>query len=403
METPAPRSPAAAGGHAVGDANARLTTPSKTRARATASTRTPLSQRAYAGLGRSEKSAVVVDIGQGSVLCGFAREARPRVEVDTPQPLRDLLAAGAKDERQDWLDVVLALFQDIYFVHLQTKPRERRVHLAVRHHAPSALLNAVAEAVLVYFGAPSLYVSSCSGLALFPFGQRSGLVVDVGALEARCLAVVEGAAVEPSFRACSLEGASVEALLRDNGCAEDSITQTVLECLLATPRQARSLVLRNVVFCGGGAQQVSDGPARLLQGLREIVSARPQYECLRHVVLEFAAVPRNAVDANGLAWLGASIGSCLDSFFARSVTLALFQDKPTLFGDGNFFWSPQLSRSRGGGGQISTGISDLSSVTTAEIATAGPNADDDNDESSGTAHVVKYTMPAPETALSTKS
>jgi len=381
---------------------------------------TPISQRHYSALGRSEKSAVIVDIGESTIQCGFAKEVKPRVEIPTPDVLSKLLSGGkysrsvisaqtlasVPDADEDiessafstrvlvqelWLDALLELFQEVYFVHLQTKPRERRVHLAVRHYAPSAMLSAAAEAVLGYFHAPSIYISSCSGLALFPTARRTGLVVDIGASEARCVAIVDNACIDRSFRACGLEGASLEALLEDNGCSDDSIAQTALEALLASPRQARVSIMQNVCTCGGGSRKVLDINARLVESMQKIATQNPRYEDLREVVQQHGGTSHAGLPPHLMAWIGASVASSLDSFFARSVTLPMLREKPFIFDSSHLDWSPTLLRKPQG-----ALISDSASTTSADAVNTPTDHQAETNLEDEAANIVRYTIPAPE-------
>jgi len=306
---------------------------------------TPASQQ-FSLLGRTEKAPVVVDLGFGSVKCGFAKEASPRLEFHTPENLR----AGFTQRKspEEWMDAVLWLFKDIYFRKLHTKPRERRVHLCLHHYAPTALQNACLEALLVHFQVPSVLISSTSGTALFPTGLTSGIVVDIGSLDIRCIAVHDGIAMRNTLKSLSKEDCSLDDLIReDTNAPEESLTLTMLHCLLEVPQSLKIVVIQNIVVSGSLmlGEEGSSGFEHVIQKIQARFERRLQEDpIIAESVTKRLKFSRSGIHPRHLGWCGASIASALDSFFAKSVSLHTFSQFPFVFDDSNLMWNPELQR-----------------------------------------------------------
>ena len=136
---------------------------------------------------RESRPAIVVDVGSAFVRAGYAGEPAPRCVV--PSPLRMLQGGGrVLFDRVGWRGVLDEFLGDLFAVELLARPQQHVVLLLENATCPRALREALVDGVLrcrprgVAF-APALAAAAAS---------RTALVVDVGAAESRCVAVVRG-------------------------------------------------------------------------------------------------------------------------------------------------------------------------------------------------------------------
>jgi hypothetical protein len=338
---------------------------------------TPAPTRLSLGLRGADRAALVLDLGLcNGVKCGLAGEARPRAVLRDGPALARLRALGERAmrrppapeqvdsshsrrpravTREDWLDAVLHVLNEVYFAVLHLKPRERKVLVVVHDLAPSHLLWAIGRAVLELFGAPALAVVPTCAVALFPSGLASGVVVDCArGCEARVAVLVDGAAVPRAVASCALEGSEQEQL--------EAAAAAVLEALLRCPALVRPLVVSNMVVCGGGAlpaDALVQSVARLAgecEGALERAGAwarpLPLLSKAARDGARAAQVCRSPliVPPETLAWVGGSIAAGLDSFAQQAVTLEGWQSFPFIFDAllGDLRWAAVQHRLRTG-------------------------------------------------------
>ena len=248
-----------------------------------------------------------------------------------------------KIARKDWLYIVLSLFREIFFVQLHSKPKERNVILVVHDHPPSDFLWACGKALLDYLGVPKLLITRTSGVALFPTAKITGLVVDCGFREIRCVAVAEGYQIEYSFRSCSIESGVEDLNDADTYYSEDGLISTILSVLSSCNPVVRSMVAQNIVLCGGGLVSLNldtkySFPAiqetlldRLKIGVKKII----RFKSIESCILNNAYVFKSVVPPQLISWIGANIVAGLDSFSMRSISLETFNNYPFIFESGD--------------------------------------------------------------------
>jgi hypothetical protein len=326
------------------------------------------------GMRGAERAVLVLDLGlRNGVKCGLAGETRPRAVLRDGAALARLRAlgeramrrapapapapTGAPEEgncsrrpravtREDWLEAVLHVLNEVYFAVLHLKPRERKVLVVVHDLAPSHLIWAVGRAVLELFGAPALVVVPTCAVALFPSGLASGVVVDCArGCEARVAVLVDGAAVLRAVASCALVGSEQEQL--------EAAAGAVLEALRCCPAPARQLVVSNVLVCGSGALPADALVASVvrLAGERE-AAALPLLSQAARDGARAAHVcrPPLLVPPETLAWVGGSVAAGLDSFAQQAVTLEGWQAFPFVFDAllGDLRWAVVQRRLRAG-------------------------------------------------------
>uniref|UniRef100_A0A7S2RZB8 Actin-related protein 10 n=1 Tax=Mucochytrium quahogii TaxID=96639 RepID=A0A7S2RZB8_9STRA len=317
---------------------------------------------------RSEKTSVVIDLGSLICKCGFAGEACPRKEIRTTDRVRQLFglvgegygetSQQGRRSKDEWLEAVLVLFQDIYFVHLHCKPKERRVLVVLYEQAPSDLKWACAKGLLEYFQVPSVSFGSCTGMALFTSGLTSGMVVDVGHLDARVAVAYDGCFIETSFRSCSVEEQTMQSILNDSPEAEneENLVMAMLESLRACSETVRPVVVQNIIICGGlllpeelkgDCKLVASIQETVLQSIRAVVDRSVRYSCLKPCINKYAKVSRlGGTPPRQIAWIGGSVAASLGKFPEKSATLKMFSEYPYMFDSSDIRW-PELQRRLG--------------------------------------------------------
>jgi len=137
--------------------------------------------------------------------------------------------------------------------------------------------------------------------------------------------------------------------------------------------------------------KVLDINARLVESMQKIATQNPRYEDLREVVQQHGGTSHAGLPPHLMAWIGASVASSLDSFFARSVTLPMLREKPFIFDSSHLDWSPTLLRKPQG-----ALISDSASTTSADAVNTPTDHQAETNLEDEAANIVRYTIPAPE-------
>jgi len=153
-------------------------------------------------LAASEKTAVVIDIGQAYTKCGFAGNSSPRHIVPTAVTLNGE-TKSVFDYSVDLLvlheDLLTEFIRSIYYKYNIANCRERRVVIVESVVTPTRIRHLLADIILKQFEASSLaFIPSHLG-ATYTLGRTTALVLDVGYKEAQVMPVAEGVPLAVQF------------------------------------------------------------------------------------------------------------------------------------------------------------------------------------------------------------
>jgi len=384
--------------------------------------------------------ALVIELGLHCVRCGFAGEARPHGEVRDDSITRDMkrLAMrenGTRAGDEEWLKVMLRLFHKILLKILMFKPKNQEVFLVTYDAPPTAMVRAAGVALLQYYGVASVVKSDCCGVALFPSGLTTGLVVDAGSTEVRCTAVAEGAHLQRSFQTCSVEGLTMEELLASD--YEETIVHTLLRSIKGCPVWLRPAVVRNIVLVGGRwssyeaernpnlttlklgeeLQLLAERSKCLVAELLKVCKESDTFAELEHVIKNHAKIARLPFQPSVVAWVGASIAAGLDSFQINAITAKILEEHPYVW-DTEHVECKKLHRKlkaefamkkSGHSSRLRSRRSALSSLNAQQTSSRPPNsvastlnetlAESDDEDGNPVTQVVRSIVPAPQLNL----
>ena len=236
---------------------------------------------------------LVFELGSAVWRFGAAGERRPRWSTAS---LSDLCESGAgRSPRRSALRLLPALRRALG-QGASTGVAGQAVLIVCDGLAPGGLCaaEALSNCLLRYCGAESVrllrWAPSC---ALYTTGARTGLVLDVGGSEARCVCLWRGHLLPQTWHAAPLgvgaggaggESGGAAALREKWFCADplgeaegETLSRLVLRALARCPIDARRGVAAHIVLCGGGAARAEaeglDLGAALLEALRRDAAA----------------------------------------------------------------------------------------------------------------------------------
>ncbi|OZC07511.1 hypothetical protein X798_05505 [Onchocerca flexuosa] len=147
-------------------------------------------------VGMDNRQAVIIDIGAVLTKIGYAGEFVPRAIIRTE------LLDDRTDETIKVLDDTLSeqelyhrlvkFFRELFFRHLLTVAKDRRIVIVESILKRTSYRNATARVLFNTFDAPSVLFAPSHLLATFPFGVSNALVIDVGYSEATVVPILEG-------------------------------------------------------------------------------------------------------------------------------------------------------------------------------------------------------------------
>ncbi|GMR48400.1 hypothetical protein PMAYCL1PPCAC_18595, partial [Pristionchus mayeri] len=176
------------------------------------------------------KPAVVIEIGAQLTKIGFAGEFSPRNIIRTEYIDESLLIQrdlfrDVDETKRTSLSRLFHFFKHIYFTHLLTVPRERRVLIVESLLTPSHIRRAITVVVLEMLEAPSILFAPSHLMATFPFNSNTALVVDLGWTEASAMPIAEGITMLSQWEAVDKGAKAVikrlKELLEKDGVVED--------------------------------------------------------------------------------------------------------------------------------------------------------------------------------------
>lgn len=165
-----------------------------------------------------EKNVVIMEFGRHYTRCGFAGEPAPRAIIKTyhhdpnsgsTNYLHDITNASE-------LETKLGNFVElIYFNHLAISPKEKKVIVVESVFCKSIFRNTLMRIFFDRFNVPSLLFVPDHLMALATLGRSTGIVVDVGAVEAISIAVVDGVTLLDGAQFASIGGKTLDSLIHN--------------------------------------------------------------------------------------------------------------------------------------------------------------------------------------------
>ncbi|VDK67832.1 unnamed protein product [Onchocerca ochengi] len=147
-------------------------------------------------VGMDNRQAVIIDIGAVLTKVGYAGEFVPRAIIRT-ELLDDRTGETVKvlDDNlseQELYYRLVKFFRELFFRHLLTVAKDRRIVIVESILKRTSYRNAIARVLFNTFDAPSVLFAPSHLLATFPFGVSNALVIDVGYSETTVVPILEG-------------------------------------------------------------------------------------------------------------------------------------------------------------------------------------------------------------------
>ena len=165
----------------------------------------------------NDKNIVVMEFGNHYTKCGFAGESAPRAIIksrceDKNGKLVSLHSISDTEELQSCLGDFV---EKIYFNHLAVSPKEKKVVVVENVFCKSIFRNALTRVFFDQFNVPSILFVPDHLVALATLGRSTGLVVDIGAIEAISIAVVDGVTLLDGAQFANLGAKNLDLLISD--------------------------------------------------------------------------------------------------------------------------------------------------------------------------------------------
>lgn len=208
----------------------------------------------------SKKIVVVIDFGADFVRAGFAGEASPRCIYASPlrsvresrhkkagERLESTMRAHVRAEVCEWLAVLF--FEGL----LAPKLSQLRILLLENPAAPRWMRVMITDAVLTVGPPEALAFAPSIVAAAGAMSQPTALIVDVGYVESRALAIFEGYALHHTLRVADIDMSRLKG--DDDANTDDmgDIASLVFRCLCCCPLETRRRLGSSLLPIGGGA------------------------------------------------------------------------------------------------------------------------------------------------------
>ncbi|CAF4523367.1 unnamed protein product [Rotaria sp. Silwood2] len=160
----------------------------------------------------SEKTVIVIDIGQAYTKCGFAGSASPRHIIPTSVTI-DGKKKSVFEHDSDLVilhdDRLLKFIRSVYYKYNIGNSRGQRVVIVESLITPTRVRHLLADILLKKFEALSLAFIPSHLAATYTLGRNTALVLDVGYKEAQIIPVAEGLPLAIQFESLSYAGKAI--------------------------------------------------------------------------------------------------------------------------------------------------------------------------------------------------
>lgn len=166
----------------------------------------------------NEKNIVVIEFGRHYTRCGFAGEPAPRAIIKTclPDPIsRENIFMHDITDPKELTARLGAFVERLYFNYLAVSPEEKKVIVVESVFCKSIFRNTLTKIFFDRFNVPSLLFVPDHLMALATLGRSTGLVVDIGAVEAISIATVDGVTLLDGAQFASLGARTLDRVIND--------------------------------------------------------------------------------------------------------------------------------------------------------------------------------------------
>lgn len=192
----------------------------------------------------NEKNIVVLEFGRHYTRCGFAGEPAPRSIVKSTCMRTVTREDGQQVKQQAYLyqlknttelkGCLGEFIEKIYFSHLAVSPKEKKVVIVESVFCRSIFRVTLVQVLFERFNVPAILFVPDHLMALATLGHTTGLVLDIGAVEATSIAVVNGVTLLDVAQFASLGSETIDSVITDevtryNPTAKDLLTPEVVE------------------------------------------------------------------------------------------------------------------------------------------------------------------------------
>jgi hypothetical protein len=286
----------------------------------------------------SMSKCVVIDFGASCLRAGFGGEPNPRFVV--PSPWQSSWSSEGQVPVTEWLDIIGTFLAELYTTKLMVRARDYRLFVCEPLLSPRAFRTALAYSAFEILGVPEFSLCPSPLATLFATGALTGLVVDIGADETRCLAIYEGQPFYHTFETAQsgasglVEDTAASLFETDSQCigasGDGGIAEATLRCLDKCPVDCRRAVASQLVVVGGGS--MIPGVRKWLHQKICTISqhAASPFSSLAGCVLESLWVPESWFAGNVLPWVGGSVLSSVEHSAALAISRDSFLPPPAI-------------------------------------------------------------------------
>lgn len=192
----------------------------------------------------NDKNIVVFEFGRHYTRCGFAGEPAPRSIIKSSSTRIVTKEDGSRKTEQIYLYQITDIeelrrhlgdfIERLYFSHLAVSPKEKKVVIVESVFCKSIFRSTLVQVLFDRFNVPALLFVPDHLMALATLGLTTGLVLDIGAIEATSIAVVNGVTLLDVAQFASLGAQTLDSLISDeiikhNQPAKDLLTPEMVE------------------------------------------------------------------------------------------------------------------------------------------------------------------------------
>ncbi|CAF3362224.1 unnamed protein product [Rotaria socialis] len=163
-------------------------------------------------LAASEKTVIVIDIGQAYTKCGFAGDSSPRHIIPTTVTI-DGKTKHVFENNSDVMilhdDRLSEFIRSVYYKYNIANSRGRRAVIVESVITPTRIRHLIANILLKQLEALSVVFIPSHLAATYTLGQNTALVLDIGYKEAQIMPITEGIPLAMQFDSLSYAGQAI--------------------------------------------------------------------------------------------------------------------------------------------------------------------------------------------------
>jgi len=162
----------------------------------------------------NDKNIVIIELGRKYTKCGFAGESAPRAIIESLSGSKDGSIHLHDITSEEGLLTRLGDFiEKLYFNHLAVTPKLKKVVIVESVFCRSLFRRTLTRILFERFDVPAILFVPDHLVALATLGLSTGLVVDIGAVEATSIAVVDGVTLLDGAQFANLGAKTLDSLI----------------------------------------------------------------------------------------------------------------------------------------------------------------------------------------------